>query len=108
MTTDELSTLGNCWIGSDEIERQPTSPMARLTTTASTGWRMNRSVIARMAVSLAERDRGSVARDRRRGGDGDQRGLVELERTRRGDLLAGREAAEHDDLVAEHGAALHV
>ena len=49
MTTEELSICGYCCTGSVVAARQPTRTMTRLTTTASTGWRMKMSVIERMA-----------------------------------------------------------
>ncbi len=43
MMTDELSIFGYCCTGSVDSARQPTSTITRLTTTASTGWRMKTS-----------------------------------------------------------------
>src|SRR5262249_29988168 len=120
MTTDELSILGYCWTGSVVSARQPTSTIARLTTIASTGWRMKTSVNERIGwflVGCGGRRRSVVLTVRgRRGvgpgvgldlGDGDRHGLEQLERPGGRHLFAGGEAFQDRDVVAEHGAALH-
>src|ERR1700756_4997614 len=89
--------FGYCCTGSVETARQPISTIARLTTTARTGWRMKTSVNEPMA---------SASLRLRLGGDGDEHAFAELERARRGDALALGETGADDDVVAEHGPAL--
>src|SRR5215203_4004015 len=108
MTTDELSMLGNCCTGRLDSARMPTITSARLTTIARTGCLMKTSVKERMvgAPRSAEAD-GLRAGAARRIGHRHEHRLAQLERPRGRDALAGREAVEHDHLVADDVAHLH-
>src|SRR5436190_3603470 len=106
MTTDELSILGYGCTGSVVSARHPISTTTRLTTIARTGCLMKMWVNDfRMMDSPSA---GADAIDLRlRLGDGDEDGVAQLGRAGRGDALAGGEAVDDHDLVAEHGACLH-
>src|SRR5688572_14998121 len=106
MTTDELSILGYCCTGSVVSARQPISTMTRLTTIARTGCLMKMSVNALRMVGSPSADADALGL-RGRIGHGDERRVAQLERAGGGDALAGGEAVDDHDLVAEHRAGLH-
>src|SRR6187401_3145924 len=97
MSTDELSIFGYCCTGREDSARHPIRTMTRLTTIASTGCLMNKSVNeARSGRAGGGVRSASTVRPRlgRRAGlrDDDEDAFTELERARRGDRLAGGEA----------------
>src|SRR5689334_1031683 len=114
MMIDALSSFGNCCTGSEKIARAPTSTMTRLTTAASTGWRMKMSVNERMGASGA-RSGGSVpaAAGAAGGGGGvlvhhvDEHVWIQLEGAGRGDAFTRLQSVHDHDVVAEHRAAVH-
>src|SRR5262245_43425962 len=96
MTIDELSICGYCWTGSAEIARQPIKTSTTLTTTASTGCLMKRSVMERMGSAPVTRE------SRRFLGHTDEHGVAQLERARHGDLLACLQSFGNHDVVPKH------
>src|SRR5262249_49475078 len=103
MRIDELSTLGYCCTGRVEAARQPMTTMARLTTTARTGCRMNVSVKLRRISLRSGFDSvsGGVA------GEHHQDLVAQFERARGGNEVTRGETLINQDRVANDFAALY-
>src|SRR5215471_1640803 len=99
-----MSLRGNCRTLSDRIDWRPAIRMTRLTTSASTGRRMNRSVHFISAVLRLRRriaaGLGLIVHEHRRS-------VAQLEHARGDDLLAGLHAREDRDQIAARIADLH-
>src|SRR5262249_11858397 len=92
-----MSLRGNWRTDRDRMAWIPAIRMTRLTTTASTGRRMNRSVNFILAILWL---RSRVVAGLRLVVDLDRRPISQLEDSRRDDFLTGLHPRHHRDLVA--------
>src|SRR3954471_2243275 len=99
-----MSLRGYCRTDSERTDWMPATRMTRLTTTASTGRRMKRSVSFMSAVL---RLRGRVVGGLDAVVDGHRGVRPQLEHARGDHLLAGLQPGEHGDLVAAGAAHAH-